>query len=598
MYQKRIDDFISGKSLRATPEELFAVQPFVKILVEDFNYPKEYIQTRPQFRVKKRPSSSPHKGYPVDIAVFNSREKKENQVYIIVECKTPTRDDGVEQLKDYLRFSKAKLGVWFNGDEVVNLHKIERDGYIDFEIIPTLPKYMQRIEDIGQFKRKDLKPTHNLKTVFRTIRNHLAGNAVGTTRDEILAQQLINIIFCKIYDEKYTPQNEIVSFRFGLDEDPKEVENRIFDIFRKVKIAYQEVLSEDDAINLDSDSLLYVVGELQNYCLLDADRDVIADAFEVFIGRALKGSQGQFFTPRNVIQLMIKFLDPKENERIIDPACGSGGFLIEALKHVWKEIDDQGEKLNWPLDITHKAKQNFASKNIFGIDKDSFLSKVAKAYMTLVGDGSSSVVCDDSLETTEKWNNTTRQLIELGTFDVVVTNPPFGKDIAVKGASKLSQFDLAHKWKFNRSSNSWERGSLKDKETPPKLFIDRCLQLLKDGGRLGIVLPETYFHAPTAKYIIDYLMKNNNILAVIDLPHNTFRPNCNAKTIAIVVEKNRPQRTIVMGVAEEMGHDHRGAPIFRYSKKHERFTDKIWDDIGLIIKEFQGGGGTAELYIS
>jgi type I restriction enzyme M protein len=328
-----IIDYVSGQSIKITPEEIEAVQIFSKQLVEDYNYPKDYIQTRPQFRVKARPSDI-KKEYPIDIAVFSNNKKQEDDIYIIVECKKKNRKDGKNQLQDYLRFSKAFLGVWFNGEERIFLRKIEKGGRIEFEEIPNIPRFGQRVEDIGKFKRKDLKPTHNLKATFKAIRNHLAANTVGATRDEILAQQLINMIFCKIYDEKTTKLEDIITFRAGIGEKPEDVKSRILGLFEKVKKDKKDVLDKNDAITLDVNSIVYVVGELQNYRLMEAERDVIADAFEVFIGHALKGEQGQFFTPRNVVKMMVDILDPNDEDLVIDPACGSGGFLIDALKHI------------------------------------------------------------------------------------------------------------------------------------------------------------------------------------------------------------------------------------------------------------------------
>ena len=266
---------------------------------------------------------------------------RDEDLHIIVECKRKNKKDGINQLKDYLRLSNAFIGVWFNGEEKLHLRKYEGNkGQINFEEIPNIPVYGQRLEDIGKFKRRDLKETHNLKSVFKSIRFHLAANNVGTKRDEALAQQLINIIFCKIFDEKFTPPDEIVSFRAGINEEPKVIRKRIDKLFKDVKLKYKDVLDESDDISLiDDSSLVYVIGELQLYCLIDAERDVVADAFETFIGGALKGGQGQFFTPRNVIKMMIDILDIKEDETVLDPACGTGGFLIETLRNVWENID-------------------------------------------------------------------------------------------------------------------------------------------------------------------------------------------------------------------------------------------------------------------
>jgi type I restriction enzyme M protein len=394
-------DYISGNQVKATPEEIEAVQVFSKILVEDYGYKKDQIQTRPQFRVKRRPSGN--QDYPVDIAVFQNNEKTEDNLYIIVECKKKERKDGRRQLENYLELSKASLGVWFNGEEQLFLLKTYKDGKVIFNEIPNIPKQGQRIEDIGKYTRKDLKPTHNLKATFKAVRNYLAANNVGATRDEVLAQQLINLIFCKIYDEKFTPQDEFVTFRAGVEEKEKDVAKRIKDLFLQVKTTYKEVFDNNDNITLDDKNISYVVGTLQNYCLIEAERDVVADAFEVFIGHALKGGQGQFFTPRNVIKMMIEILDPTTKDTIIDPACGSGGFIVEALRYVWKQIDDTAKKNKWNEDTKSQEKMTFATNNVRGIDKDYFLAKVTKAYFAIVGDGKGGVFCDDSLERPANW---------------------------------------------------------------------------------------------------------------------------------------------------------------------------------------------------
>lgn len=575
-----IHDFISDTLVKATPEEVEAVQIFAKQLVEDYGYPKSHIQTRPQYRVKQRPSGG--REFPVDIAVFSSENHTFDNEYIIVECKKKTREDGRSQLEDYLRFSKAELGVWFNGEERLFLRKIEKQGKIFFEEIPNIPKYGERVEDIGKFRRKDLKPTHNLKATFKAIRNHLAANTVGATRDEVLAQQLINLIFCKIYDEKFTEPDEIVTFRAGVDEEPKKVKERILDLFEKVKRKYKEVLDQNDAITLDEKSITYVVGELQNYCLMEAERDVIADAFETFIGHTLKGEQGQFFTPRNVVKMMVDILDPDDEDLIIDPACGSGGFLIEALRHVWKKLDAEGEKYHWTKTSLQEEKMKYALYNIKGIDKDYFLAKVAKAYMALIGDGKGGIFCDDSLENPENWNEKTKQEINLGKFSVLLTNPPFGSKIPVRGEDKLKQFDLGHEWKFNKKTGEWEMGKLKDKEAPQILFIERSLQLLKDGGRMAIVLPDGVYGNNQLGYIRQWILKRARIVAIIDVPIETFMPNTGTKTSILILQKteNIPNDyPVFMAIAETCGHDRRGNP------NDDDDISKIADEFKKWVKE-------------
>ncbi len=561
----KLIDYISGIEVNATPEEVEAVQVFSRQLVEDYGYKKEQIQTRPQFRVKARPSDT-KKEYPTDIAVFKNKGKQENDVYIIVECKKKNRKDGKGQLEDYLRLSKASLGVWFNGEERLFLRKFEKDGKIIFQEIPNIPVAGQRVEDIGKFRQKDLKPTHNLKAIFKSIRNHLAANTVGATRDEVLAQQLINLIFCKLYDEKYTAPNDIIRFRAGVDEKPKEIEARILELFKEVRTNLPEVIDEEDRINLDTNSIVYVVGELQNYSLMNSERDVVADAFETFIGHALKGGQGQFFTPRNVVKMMVDILQPDETNKIIDPACGSGGFLIDALKHVWDVADKKHKKLGWSEAQIEKKKIEIATNNFRGLDKDYFLSKVAKAYMNLVGDGTTGIFCEDSLETSANWKSETQLKIQLGIFDVLLTNPPFGSNIKVEGEEKLKQFDLAHQWKKNKADNVLEKRNLKDKEAPQILFIERCLQLLKVKGKMAIVLPDGIFGNESDSYVRNWILKNAKIIAVIDVPLETFLPNTGTKTSILVLQKLQKDKIpanypIFLAVAEYCGHDRRGKEI-------------------------------------
>ena len=585
-----IIDYISGQQLKATPEEVEAVQVFARILVEDYGYPKDHIQTRPQFHVKVRPSDVA-KEYPVDIAVFSDSEKTDDSIFIIVECKKKNRRDGRSQLENYMTLSKAHLGVWFNGEERFYIQKFNTpDGRVEFKEIPNIPKYGEGLDSIGAKKRKDLAPTHNLKSVFRSIRGFLVGNATGTNRDEIIAQQLINIIFCKIYDEKFSRADDVVKFRVGLDESDEVILERIHKLFDSVKTKYSEVIEISDKITLDAKSLRYVIGELQNFCLIESQRDVIADAFETFIDGALKGGEGQFFTPRNVVKLLVKLIDPKPNELIIDPACGTGGFLVESLRHIWDHLEKDADSYGWNDLALAEEKNSSAIKCIRGVEKDEFLCKVTKAYMAILGDGKGGICCENSLDNPSHWKEMTQQYVRLGTFDVLLANPPFGKDIKVTGEDILKQFDLAHVWE-NKQGEYIKSAKIKKDELIQILFIERCLKLLKKGGRMGIILPETFFHAPSLRYILRYMLQDNNVMWVVDLPHNTFRPHNNAKCLAIIIQKDRPQQEFInMAVAEQIGHDHQGKEMYRWDYQANK-VDKsaLWDDIPNILEEAEKG---------
>lgn len=585
-----IEDYISGIQVRATPEEIEAVQIFSVMLVEDYGYPKKHIRTRPQWRVKIRPSDR-KKEYPVDIAVFSNKKHSDDNIQIIVECKKKSRKDGKNQLKDYLRFSKASVGVWFNGNERLFLQKKERDGKIEFLELPNIPRYGERVEDIGRFLRKDLRPATNLKSIFKTIRNYLAANAVGITRDEVFAQQLINLIFCKIYDERFTKQEEIVTFRAGAGEKDKHVKKRVVDLFDNVKSQYDDVLDDNDVIVLDDRSLAYVVGELQLYSLNESSRDAVGDAFEVFIGPSLKGGQGQFFTPRNVVKMIIDMIDPTPDQKIIDPACGSGGFLVEALRHVWLKVQERGEGLGWPENEIENEKQKVAIKNLRGIDKDSFLSKVAKAYMAILGDGRGGVFCENSLEVPSNWQSSTRNNIQLNEFDVVITNPPFGKKLSIDSEDILKRYDLGYRWKYDNDQDKFIKGLVQDKQPPQILFIERCFEFLKEGGKLGIVLLESIFGMPKYRYVVDYIQKLSKILAIVTMPEDLFQPHTHAKCCIVICEKKKSDYTendcqIFMADVKWCGHDSRGNPTMR---KDEKGRYILLDDIPKVAPLYHEG---------
>ena len=561
-----IKDFVSGEWVKSNPEEIEAVQPFSRKLVEDYNYPKSHIQTRPQFKIKSSPSGE--EKYPIDIAIFKNENRNYDNLFMIVECKQKQRKDGEKQLKIYMGLSSAQIGVWFNGEEHSYLLKVlDKYGHVDYKVLPNIPKFGQRIEDIGKYKRKDLTKPKNLKIVFKDMRNHLAGNITGITRDEEIAKQIINILFCKIYDEINTGKEEEVEFRAGIGEEAKEIKKRIIDLFEnKVMKEYDDVFDKSDDITLDEDALTYVVGELQNFAITEASRDAIGDAFEVFIGPALRGSEGQFFTPRNVIKMVVNILDPEPNELIIDPACGSGGFLIIALEHIWKKLESEAKKKGWSETILENKKRDVASRFFRGIDKDSFLAKVTKSYMAIVGDGRGGVFCENTLKPSSEWNNKTQEKIQLKNFNILMTNPPFGAKIPIKGEHMLSQYDLGHRWKFDKNAKKWEKTEkLQDSQPPQILFIERCLQLLKEGGRMGIVLPDGILGNITDGYIRQFVLKNAKILGVIDCPPETFQPSTSTKTSILILQKqrnaNEEEYPVFMAVAKKCGHDRRGKEI-------------------------------------
>lgn len=564
-----IIDYVSGVEIKNPgPEEIYATQPFSKSLVEDYGYPKECISTRPQVRVPKTPSD--RRGYPMDIVVYEDASKQ--QIKMIIECKKPdTKLSAADQrqLENYMNLSNVGIGVLYNGNNSIYLHRSKNNK---FEEIPSIPKYGEKLSEIGLFTKDQLKKTHNLKLVFSEIRGWIVANG-NITRDETIASQMIILLLCKVFDEKFTKITDKCEFRVTLQDSDDEIYDRINKLFTKTKNLYSDVLSNSDKIEFDGKTLRGIIGKIQSFKIMDTDRDVMADAFEIFIDKSVKESEGQFFTPRNVINTIITAIDLKETDKIIDSACGSGGFLVEALKKIEEIIDKKGNEYGWNDAAKLAEWQSCAIKNIRGIEKDPFLAKLSKSYMAILGDGKGGIYREDTLDLPQNWQKQTQNEIKLDSFDILLANPPFGKNIKIEGKDKLSQYSLAKKIDRKGKQTLVKTGNVST------LFLERNLQLLRNGGKMGIILPEPYFALKSYQNCIDFMFKGNNIKWIIDLPHNTFRPHNNAKCCAIIIEKGKPQQEYInMAVAEYIGHDHQGKPIYN--------TDKsIKDDTTQIIKE-------------
>jgi type I restriction enzyme M protein len=404
-------------------------------------------------------------------------------------------------------------------------------------------------------ERSPLSPQENLRAIFAALRNYLAGNARGITRDETLAREVINLLFCKMHDEKGGEEERREGeARFVVlpGESAEETRRRIVRFFEEVvKPAYPDAISPDEHLALDAASLARVVSALQEHSLTTAERDAVGDAFEVFIGPTLRGSEGQFFTPRNVVRLLVECLDPKPGETVMDPACGSGGFLVGVLDHLCA----QGIA---PRD---------AVRQLYGIDKDLLLSRIARTHLTLLGGSGPRVFCENSLDRPENWSPQCREAVQLGAFDLVLTNPPFGAKIPVQGKELLAQYALSHRWQRGRDGRWKMTSTLHEKQPPQVLFIERCLQLAKKGGRVGIVLPEGIFGNPSDRYIWEFLFQYADVLGVISMPPETFQPSTHTKTSLLLLRKCTEialpsSPPLFMAIAERAGHDKNGKTVY------------------------------------
>ncbi|MHA1994790.1 MAG: N-6 DNA methylase [Candidatus Hodarchaeales archaeon] len=419
--------------------------------------------------------------------------------------------------------------------------------------------------------RRDLKIPIDLKKVFADIRNHLAGNFKGITQDNTLVEQVLFLLFCKIQDEQETAPNEPVRFQIE-HPDNQALVTRINDIFLELKAKFNTILdASTDQLIIDERNLRVIVLQLQTFAISEAPRDAIGDAIEQILLPSLRGSQGQFFTPKNISLTMAQILNPLESELVIDPACGAGGFLTSTMS-LNKEINNH---------------------NLYGIDKDEFLVKISKLHLALLNYSNAKIFCENSLETPENWSNRTQAHIKLKMFDVVLTNPPFGAKISITEQAILDKYELGHKW--NSTDDLWIKNSqLRERQPPQILFIERSLQLLKPGGRMAIVLPEGIFGNTSDRYIISYLLENYTILAVISCSPVAFAPHTHIKTSLLFIEKTKQYNnySIFFAVAKEVGHDKNGREIYRSDEFGNPILDQnrekiIADDLPIIVRNYQ-----------
>ncbi|MFB2893434.1 N-6 DNA methylase [Aerosakkonemataceae cyanobacterium BLCC-F50] len=388
------------------------------------------------------------------------------------------------------------------------------------------------------------------KEIFRNLRNYLAGQFVGATRDEILLDEILKCLFCKLYIElglAFAPQAEMYSVDYA---------NRIRAVFIQVREDFPDIYNSNSEILLDTEAIYRVVSDC-SFSLIDGTSDAIADAFEVFVGSESRSRSGQFFTPRSVTDLLVKAVAPKPGESIIDPACGAGGFLTSVARYWYQEGMSTPE-------ISH-----FATENFWGIDKDEYLVNLAKLHISLLTGGHPNILSGDSLALQNELFPL-RDKAESQGFDVVLANPPFGVRIVAARPEVLEEFQLARKWKFYSQLEKWCPTTEVRSQVPPQvLFVERCLSLLKEGGRMGIVLPESILSNKSYRYVVEYILEKSNIQAVIGMPEALFKTSgkggTHTKTCLLVAEKkgkdSQQNNLIFMAEAKWCGQDSRARTI-------------------------------------
>lgn len=505
----------------------------------------------------------------------------------------------------------CEFGLWTNGQTLNFLQKTLDDfDNVEFEDLSDFPGEGQTLEDLDRSDRTiSRKPANDsLVRVFKRCHDYIYGNE-GMKKTAFW--ELLNLIFCKIYDEKrkFIDAENGKSYRrkfwVGIKEQNTaegraKVAERIKGIFNSLKgdPLFSEVFDGNEQINLSDKGLAYIASELAKYSFLDATVDVKGMAYETIVSNTLKQESGQFFTPRNIVRCMVEMLDPDEHQRVLDPACGSGGFLVMVLDHVRKKITKRlypkldgpwlQEKMN-SLEVNQVVKA-YAERNLFGFDFDPDLKKAARMNMVMAGDGHANIFHVNSLAypggdkeiELEKIKEAINKSIQLGKdkkekfatsdargkFDLIFTNPPFGAKIPIDDPEILSKYDLGFKWKKN-SNGEWNKQSLSSSEPPEILFIEQCYELLKPGGKLAIVLPDGILGNPKLEYVRAWMLQKFKIIASIDLAVEAFLPQVGVQASLLFCQKKTDQEKLLsvkhdvfMAIAEKLGKDRRGVPIY------------------------------------
>ena len=574
-------DYATGRRVNLDKPEERVRQEYERALVESYGYLKSEIDI--EVRIPRGTGFFPD---AADIVIYRSDSDRDpaSAILGIVETKQPDRTDGIGQLKSYVTATSALWAVWTNGDDIAYLARDPASAQVREDGIYNIPERGQAVTGVGRITKADLAPFSRteLKPAFRRILRNLYANT-NISRREKLGSEMIKLIFCKIEDERTYPDSA-PAFRADPGEDPSEIKRRIDGLFERVlkDLEPDGVFTPAERITLDANSVAWVVGQLERGSLLLTDSDVVGDAFEVFAESRLVGEKGEFFTPRGVVNLAVQLADPAPDETVCDPACGSGGFLLAAMRYVWRKMDQDPRWRGAPG--LRETKRAMAQRTVFGIDKETDLVKIAKAHMAIAGDGRSNISHDNSLHRAEEYEPATaRHFVQGGDFrqfDHVMTNPPYGTKTKVLKRDS-AQFELGHQWKKDTETGAVAVTGKVMERDPYILFLERSLAMLRDRGNLCVVLPESVLHAPTLQYVRQFMLDGNNLRAVISLPHNTFRPHCNAKTVLLAIQKRAPQGPVIMAIPEEMGHDLNGQPLYRAG------TDEPWDDLPTVARELE-----------
>lgn len=517
-----------------------------------------------------------------DIVVFEDDECK--RPFIIVECKKNGVTDAefnqaIEQGVGNASWIKlrAKYVMIIAGDTRRVLDVSDNYGIYEREnnILADLPKAYGKPQEFRFYKgtENDIKPVSREDLIAAIKKCHQTLWGGGRLSPPTAFGELCKLIFVKISDEQKPRKNgEPYQFQIKTHEPSPKLAERINTLYDEQKVKDPEVFTE--SIKVDDRVLRTVVSHLEAINLNKTDLDVKGVAFEQFMDGFFKGDFGQYFTPRPIIEFCVNMMKPEQDWDVLDPACGSGGFLLHALDYMRKQAGDYYEK--GTVDYFNYW-HDFAAKHLYGIEINDEIARVAKMNMIVHDDGHTNVISHDALESIDKMYDHNRGFAE-NRFDLILTNPPFGSKINLAEKPFLSTYELGN------STDAKGKTKPRKNQSSEVLFIERIWQFLKPGvGKAAIVLPDGILTNSSMQYVRDFILEKFQLLAVVSLPQCAFAHfGAGVKASVIFVrkrrenEKNDENEAIFMAAPELIGYDATG-----------RKTDSQLDEIVKKYEEFQ-----------
>jgi type I restriction enzyme M protein len=535
-----------------------------------------------------------------DIVIYNNAaacaSNNQGEIFLVAEAKAPSILDSDGQLASYMSASSAQGGFWTNGNKIDFYRKEAGTG----NIIPWLgiPKYEQAWDSIGKYKKSDLIVPVDLKLAFRRCHNAIYRSGIDS---EDIALDMVRIILSKIEDEASAKDEcdfHITPEEFADVNARNAACARVRRLFNAVRDRYIDVFTPTEEITASNAQLAVVISQLQQYSFMDSPHDVIGTAYEIYVASHLKGERGQYFTNRLVVNMMVKMAAPTERDIILDPACGSGGFILTAMNYIFDNIDKSSRSAN----SKEVLKRNVVHQ-LFGVDISPKLVKIAKANMLLGKDGHGGIEHANSLDAVSKLSARFNDLCGIEKPNIILTNPPFGSghDLRIKEPNILSQYKNGYQWEVSGNGEIVYSDKLNDRQgiAPELLFLEKCLAWVKEGGIIGIVMAKGQLDNREALAIRKTICSQAQILAVINLHEDTFEPFCGSKASVIFLRKQRnvlPDYRIFMAISNKVGKQ---AGVKQSSKKFRRkpgiirngqhILDEDLSEIADSYQEFKNG---------